>query len=100
MKVKEEVIMKGLSPIIIHELEKIEKECKHIEGDKYEITITGALDGKHKKNSLHYKGRAIDIRIKDMKRPIECYKRIKNKLGNEFDVILEKTHIHTEYDPK
>ena len=100
MKIKDGVITKGLSPIIIHELEGIEKECKYIEGEKYEMTVTSALDGKHGVKSLHYKGLAIDIRTRDMKKPVDCYKRIKDKLDKDFDVVLEKTHIHIEYDPK
>ena len=47
--------------------------------------------------SLHYANLAIDIRrpkgyalIRD---------QIKEHLGDDFDVISEKDHIHIEYDP-
>lgn len=69
--------------------------------------VTSALDGKHKKGSLHSKGLALDFRTKHIPRehlhPLVT--SIKEALGPEFDVILEsegKTneHVHIEHDPK
>jgi len=79
---------------------KTENACKAIEGKKYEITITSAKDGKHKINSKHYTGDAIDIRTRDMKYPSACTIRIKIEIGDDYDVINEGDHIHIEYDPK
>lgn len=68
-----------------------------------DLTITSALDGTHSENSLHYSGRAIDIRIKnvptdDMKNLI--VEELRNSLGDAYDIIVESDHIHIEFDPK
>jgi hypothetical protein len=82
------------------EIPIIEKKLKLMEGKSYVMTITSGNDGKHMKRSLHYENKAIDIRIWDMKYPNGNWLMIKKHLGKDFDVILEKTHIHIEYDPK
>lgn len=59
-------------------------------------------DGVHGKDSLHYKARAIDLRIRDVEHPrvgVFC-KMARNLLGEDYDVVLEGDHIHIEYDPK
>lgn len=64
--------------------------------------ITSACDGKHGRNSLHYKGLATDYRtwvICKKLRP-ELANRVRQALGPDFDVVLEDTHLHVEYDPK
>lgn len=78
----------------------IEKRLRLMEGKNYIMTITSGNDGKHSKDSLHYKDRAIDIRIFDMKYPNRNWLMIRKQLGKDYDVILEKTHIHIEYQPK
>jgi len=67
-----------------------------------EAIITSARDGAHMKNSLHYKGRAIDLRIYDMPMGVaqKVVTELKNKLGRNYDIVLEHDHIHLEYDPK
>ena len=67
-----------------------------------ELVITSVVDGKHSKNSLHYKGLAFDCRIsyfteEEKKDVRDC---IAIALGDDFDVVLEVTHIHIEYDPR
>jgi len=72
------------------------------EGFGYELVITSVSDGKHKTNSLHYAGSAVDIRTRDLQAsdvPL-IISNIKSALGSNFDVIFEVTHIHIEYDPK
>lgn len=64
--------------------------------------ITSIRDGVHKTNSLHYKGRAIDLRTRDLtdlQRP-EFHFELANAVGSDYDVVLEKDHVHLEYDPK
>ena len=66
------------------------------------LVITSGSDGAHKSNSLHYVGRAVDLRTHDL-HPQELpslVSRIKNALGDQFDVVLEDDHIHVEFDPK
>jgi hypothetical protein len=64
--------------------------------------ITSGMDGKHMQNSKHYVGRAFDFRTKHLKE-VEVdsiVAGIKMRLGPDFDVIDEGTHIHVEWDPK
>ena len=63
-----------------------------------ELVITSGKDGVHGKNSLHYEGKAIDLRTWNVLDNL--VKRIRVQLGAEYDVILEKDHIHIEWDPK
>lgn len=64
--------------------------------------ITSGIDGKHMQNSLHYSGRAFDFRTKLLH--FEVVKLIvaelKERLGKDYDVILEGDHLHVEWDPK
>ena len=64
--------------------------------------ITSVTEGKHSKGSRHYIGCAMDIRIRNMAKadPKKCVKALKMALGKDFDVVLERHHIHIEYDPK
>ena len=65
----------------------------------YEMTITSGCDSKHKANSAHYKGRAFDIRIRDLPEDASAQtwaKRIQASLGNNYFVLLETDHIHIQ----
>lgn len=69
--------------------------------------VTSGNDSKHSKNSLHYKGLAVDLRSKHL----DGYKQIIfNELSNilnplGYDCVFEdkegsNEHFHIEYDPK
>ncbi len=64
--------------------------------------ITSGTDGEHSRGSEHYKGDAMDYRIwylrKDQLEQVVLV--MKKRLGSDFDVVLEPTHIHVEFDPK
>jgi len=64
-----------------------------------EPIITSAMEGNHSAGSFHYIGRALDFRI-----PSTMFshrmKTLREKLGENYDVVVEQTHIHIEYDPK
>ena len=67
-----------------------------------DAVITSVMDGKHMKGSKHYSGEAIDLRIwvlSESQVP-SVVQRLEDILGESFDVVLEDTHIHVEYDPK
>jgi hypothetical protein len=70
--------------------------CWEIE--KQELVITSTYEGNHSEGSLHYCNEAVDIRI--WKSPRKVRAAIKQRLGNDYDVIFEGNHIHIEYDPK
>jgi hypothetical protein len=51
---------------------------------------------------MHYAGAAVDIRTRDLA-PEEQKKfeaRVRECLGEDFDVVLEETHLHLEFQPK
>src|SRR5437016_3377670 len=64
------------------------------------FVITSGDEGSHMQNSLHYKGDAVDIRLPVFSDAKEVVQEIYACLGMQYDVILEKDHIHIEFDPK
>jgi hypothetical protein len=64
--------------------------------------ITSGDDSKHGPNSLHYEGKALDLRTKHLPPGLvhPVFMALQNALGDEFDVVLEDNHLHLEYDPK
>jgi hypothetical protein len=66
------------------------------------LVITSVVDGEHSRGSLHYAGQAVDIRTRHA--PQESLQNIvgliATRLTDEFDVVLEKDHIHIEFQPK
>ena len=67
-----------------------------------DVWITSCVDGRHGKNSLHYVGYAIDVRIWDIisDRRNWFTSELNKEMGSEFDCVLEKDHIHIEFQPK
>lgn len=74
---------------------------QHWPFDLAPLVITSAYDGKHMTGSYHYKGKALDIRIVHIPEKFwaEIVKDLKRLMGEEYDVILEKDHIHIEPSP-
>ena len=67
---------------------------------KSSLVITSVTDGKHGRGSKHYIGNAVDLRIWNMRTTRKATSELAIALGSEFDVVLEKTHLHIEWDPK
>ena len=63
------------------------------------LVVTHLTDGKHMVSSLHYTGNAGDIRL-PKRHPTMIEQELSKRLGKDYDVILHKTHIHIEYQPK
>lgn len=64
--------------------------------------VTSIMDGVHRPMSKHYSGEAIDLRIwffRDEEKDLVAYE-LQQRLGEDYDVVLESDHIHVEYDPK
>ena len=66
------------------------------------LVITSALDGVHSSTSLHYTGCALDFRTNYFmpEEAEKAHRRLKEALGWQYDVLLEKDHCHVEYQPK
>ena len=69
---------------------------------EYHLTITSMTEGKHSPGSLHYVGHAVDLRIRELDSTTiaEVSQLLRDCLGREFDVVVERTHIHVEWQPK
>lgn len=67
-----------------------------------DLVITSALDGRHSPSSLHYEGRAVDLRTWNLSADAleRVAREIREALGPDFDVVIEPTHLHVEFDPK
>ncbi len=78
-----------------------------------EVEITSGNDGRHSLTSLHYDDNAVDIDTQDAGKAAEwtdqhkvvIRNEIKERLGLDFDVILEgvgtpNEHLHIEKQPR
>lgn len=69
--------------------------------------ITSGVDGTHREDSKHYLGLAVDLRTRDLAsgevtRLTSALRRRLNgsSVANRpYQVIVEGTHIHVEFDP-
>lgn len=63
--------------------------------------VTSLCEGKHSSGSKHYQGLAADFRTRNVKpdRLDELVKTVRYLLGKDYDVVLESTHLHVEFDP-
>ena len=99
MKIKEGVNLAGIQiemrPVLIA-AEKLWKD------NGQELVITAALDGMHSAGSLHYYGYAVDLRTRYFEQSVvhEIAAKLRDTLGEDYDVIAHQTHMHVEYDPK
>lgn len=104
MRFKENVKVFGIKPEIVIILPIIDEVYNLIVGRG--CTITSVTDGKHGKTSLHPFGFAIDIRTRDDNSGYqwrdgikeELAKELRLRLTDEYDVVVEGSHIHIEYD--
>ena len=68
------------------------------------VWITSGNDSTHMKGSKHYTNEAFDVRTLNLIDGRDAAKlwttRIREALGLKYQVVLEKDHIHVEYDPK
>lgn len=65
-----------------------------------EAVCTSTYEGAHSVASLHYVNRAADFRLPPPALREKVVVQLRAKLGPEFDVVLEGSHIHVEHDPK
>jgi hypothetical protein len=91
------VSFKDLKPQMVLAALRVDEVCKAMGVDCW---ITSGNDLTHSTNSLHYSGNAFDFRTRDL--PLELRpsfaSKVKAALGREFDVVLERDHLHVEYE--
>lgn len=107
MKVKPGVEIALMHPMLLEAI-LLAHEAYLEAGQEY--TITSVTDSAHSANSLHYKGRAVDLRTKSLKgmTPEKMADLIRAKLDDfsrsigfaksPYDVVVEDDHIHVEAD--
>jgi len=101
MQIKDSATIAGLHIKMRPALIAAEKVWKRL-GRNEGVTITSGLDGTHSAGSLHYYGYAVDLRTFyfDAEECNRAVAQLKVELGAGYDVVLENTHIHVEYDPQ
>ena len=109
LKFKEGVKIEGLQPQMLVALDVATEEYDKFSRD---CVVTGALKekknnppkGNHGDFSHHYKGLAVDLRIRHLPdpngNPGMIKRKLQHRLGEEYQIILESTHIHVEFDPR
>lgn len=100
MEFKEGVKVFGLRPELVIAMLTCKAVVKELTVAPF--VITSVTEGKHSLTSLHYTGAAFDFRTKQMTDKIQEKVRdeCRRRLTDEFDVVLEKTHMHVEFQPK
>lgn len=63
------------------------------------LTVTSAVRPPSGRRSLHWYGLAVDLRIWGLSHPDITRDTLAQRLGPDFDVVLETDHIHVEFDP-
>lgn len=96
MRLKSGVRVSGLRPEMCVAL--MAAESAYLRFDE-ELIVTSALEGVHMAASLHYVGAAVDLRL-PAKRRQQIARNIRERLGGDYDVVLERSHIHIEFQPK
>jgi len=95
MLIKAGVNISRLKPPIRKKQNLIARIVWEIEGE--ELVVTSTYEGTHSEGSLHYADLAEDIRRHNKGK--EVRDRLALELGDDYDVVLEASHIHIEYDP-
>ena len=97
-------IKAGVELTLLHDeyVAQIPLICSTFAAYGQDATVTSGREGKHKEGSLHYKVplRALDWRVWNVRDVELCAAELRLVLPDDFDVVVEKTHIHIEYDPK
>ena len=91
----------GLRPELLLAMMVANDVAKYYNVD-FVVTSCTEKTTKHRSGSLHYAGFAFDMRNRDIHVGLHTSvkEKLQSSLGKEFDVIVEKDHIHVEFQPK
>ena len=100
MELKPGVDPTGVQGELLLALIVAERIIERMAGAK--LIITSLRDGQHSAGSLHYQGKAADVRTRDIEEKLRApvAEEIARMLGAKYDVVLEGDHLHIEFDPK
>ncbi len=67
-----------------------------------EVYVTSANDSGHMPGSKHYTDEALDFRTHTYTDGVveSWAAMIRERLGRDYDVVIESDHLHVEHDPK
>ena len=101
LRIKPGVGVGGLRPETLLAIQ-VFYSCYSVLDKDGEAVITSCTEGKHGRGSRHYVGLAFDGRTRNLDDEQKKTLRdmLKECLTDEYDVVLESTHIHVEYDPE
>lgn len=99
MKFKKTVLLTGIRAELLAALNVADGVWADF-GEKLIVTCVG--DGQHSTTSLHYAGSAADLRTRYFPPAVRQQVRdaLKDSLPDDYDVVLEATHIHLEFQPR
>lgn len=97
MKIKPGVRVLGMRPEMVLGLMVVDSVFSAL---GIELVLTSGTEGVHKRASLHYMGAAGDLRLPSPVLVAQAVAEAKAALGDDYDVVLEGDHIHTEFQPK
>ena len=99
IKLKAGVSLLGMQPQTLLGM-TIAEACYAEKGKS--MTVTSVTDHAVSRtpSARHKSGLAFDLRILNLTDPMAMQKEIAERLGDEFDCVLESDHIHVEWDPK
>lgn len=67
------------------------------------LVVTSLTDGDHSEGSRHHCGDGVDLRTRyfaDQEEIERVAQELRESLTDDYDVVVEATHIHVEYDPR
>ena len=104
VQLKTKVRVRGVCNELANSIPIIVDAYRKSTGDSnYKVTITSANDGRHSSNSHHYKGRAFDLRVRDISKreATKIARKLESELGDEYRIFWgdkgHKDHIHLAY---
>ena len=99
LSLKEGVSLIGVNPALVIGAIVVADAYAELGAD---CVITSAVDGQHSATSLHYAGQALDFRTRDLtpEQQQELATIVQERLGQDFDVVLESDHCHLELQPR
>ena len=99
IKMKANVDPIGVQPELLLAVMIANEVCKDL---FTELVITSMNDSKHSRTSLHYAGAAFDMRtvghgLMSPELAKTVFKQLRAALTTDYDVLLEKDHLHIEW---
>ncbi len=73
--------------------------ARHVGADS--LVMSGGREGAHSRKSKHWSGLAFDCYVTDwtLKRA-QFRDALRESLPLDYDVVLEDSHVHVEFDPE